>query len=214
MSPKNINKIFLIGLSLLVIPLAVFAAPACSDVTAASTQLCNGLGGTNTFPQLLTKVFVFVGTVIGMLAVTMIVYSGFRMLIARGEPDALKTAKAGFSYAIIGVVISVMSFGIVLAFQKFIGVGPNGNIVDGQINNPLKDSTTQGFISTIVTNFLGLIGILASVMIIYNAYLYITAAGNEQQTAKAKTGLLWSVVGFLTAFMAYVLITALKNIFT
>ncbi len=199
------------NLALLVTPL--FASAATCTGTA-TTQLCNGLGDITSFEGLMVRTLVFVGTVIGMLAVTMIVVSGFRMLMARGEPENLKIAKAGFSYARIGVVVSVLSFSIVLGFQNFIGFVPiPGGVGNPTIQNPLSSSDTQQFITKIVTMFLGLLGFLASVMIVYNGFLYITAAGNEQQTAKAKTGLLWSIVGFMTALLAYVLIEAVKNLF-
>jgi hypothetical protein len=204
-------------LAIVLLPTAVLAqAPAC-DPGAAGTNLCNAIPGVNLAngPMgLFGRVFTYLGIIIGTLAILMVVYSGFRMIISRGEPEALKSAKAGFAWAIGGFLVSILSFVLVLAFQNFVGVDP-GSVSVGQptIGTPLGDISPQQFIFRILRNFLGFVGILASVMLLVNVYQYMTGRGNEEQTKKAKSGMLWSVVGFLAAILAYVIISAVANLF-
>lgn len=201
-----------------ILPAIVFAAflmpfighaVACTPGVTASPTLCNGLGDTNTYTDFFAKAFTFIGSLIGILSIIMIVYSGLRMIVSRGEPDQLKTAKAGFSYALIGVGVATLAFVLVIAIQNFIGVD-SGSIRAGQINNPLTTDSGRDFILRMLNNFLSIVGVLSLVMIVFNGFRYMTAGGNEKQTESAKGGLLWSVVGFGTVLLAYVIISALK----
>lgn len=209
---------------LLIMLVPAFPALAQPSVTSGSSctpgsytvGLCDPLGLTKggTFQQAINKTFLALGTVVALLAIVMIVYSGLKMLISRGEPDALKTAKSGFTYAIIGFVISAASFVVVLAFQKFIGVDPSLVPATGQtLVSPLTSPDAVSFIKTVLTNTLAVMGFLASVMIVFSAYLYATSGGNDEQNKKAKNGILWSIVGLLTSILAYVIITAVINLF-
>jgi hypothetical protein len=198
-------------LVLLAAPLVVFGqASDCSPTGAASIDLCNGFGaGVGTAPDLLNRIFTFVGTIIGTVAILMIVYSGFRMVLSRGDAGALKSAKEGMTWAIIGLVVSVMAFVFVIGFQNFIGAR---DITDEGFQNPLTSPDGISFINRIIQLSLGFIGALASLMIVYNSFLYITSRGNDEQVKKAKAGLTWSVIGLVTVLLAYVIITAVINL--
>lgn len=51
--------------------------------------------------------------VLGMVAVIMIVIGGVRYTTSNGESSAVKSAKDTILYAIIGLVVAIMSFAIV-----------------------------------------------------------------------------------------------------
>jgi len=206
------KKVYLIAITaiLLCAPILV-QAQACNPNAPAGTTLCNAIPGVSLQGgpgPLFANLFRYLGGIIGLLAIMMLVYSGFRMIIARGEPDALKAAKSGFGWAIGGFVISVMSFVLVLAIQNFIGVDPNSAGTSG-ILTPLGTSNPRAFAERVLVNTMVLIGILATLMLVYNAFLYVTSGANEELSKKSKTGMLWSVVGFLTTILAYVIITAI-----
>lgn len=54
----------------------------------------------------------FIG-VVGMVCLIMIVYGGAKYMTSAGNPDKIKSAKNTILYAVIGVVIAVLSFAIV-----------------------------------------------------------------------------------------------------
>jgi len=179
------------------------------DTGTIRPALCNPFGGVSDPKFVLERVFTALGTIIGILAIAMVLYSSFRMLISRGEPQTLGQAKTGLVYAIVGLVASIMSYAIVFALGNFIGLN---NQAPG-FGNPLASTSMQDFITNIVVRFAQLIGTVALVMVVYSGFVYMTAAGNEEKTRKGKNGLLWSVVGFLTAILAYVIINAVKVLF-
>jgi hypothetical protein len=210
---KLLATISLLTLFLVLVPLPI-QAQNCVAGGAPSTNICNALPGLSPAggpQQWLGRIFIYVGTIVGLLAVVMVVYSGFRMLISQGDSNALQTAKSGFAYAIIGFVVSVLSFVIVIAVQNFIGVN-RSNIVLGQLNNPLASADARNLILDITRRFMLFVGVLASVMIMVNVYRYVISSGNEEGLKKAKSGILWSVVGFALVILAYVIVTAVKNL--
>lgn len=203
---KILVRLFVISL-FLVVPIIAFAQAPC-QAGVADGRLCDGFGGATTgLPALAQKVFAFVAEVIGLAAITVMVYSGARMITAQGNPDTIKTAKAGFTWSIVGFVIAISAFVIVVAISNFIGVG-NVDQNMRALQNPLSNATLQGFAGTILNRFGAVVGLLAVLMILLNGFRYVTAGGNEDTTAKAKSELLWSVVGLAGVALAYVIIRA------
>lgn len=53
----------------------------------------------------------------------------------------------------------------------------------------------------------GVVAAIALLMVVINGYLYITSSGDPQQTAKARLGLLYSIIGLLVVLFAAVITT-------
>jgi Type IV secretion system pilin len=71
-------------------------------------------------PELITSIIRVLFALISIAAVIVIIISGFRMVLASGEPEALNKAKKAISWAIIGLIVSLMSFSIVAIIQNLI----------------------------------------------------------------------------------------------
>lgn len=52
-------------------------------------------------------------SVIGVVAVVMIIYGGFTYTTSRGDPEKIKKAKNTILYGIIGLVVALLAFAIV-----------------------------------------------------------------------------------------------------
>ncbi len=78
----------------------------------------NPLPGNHTFGDLLlTMIRGFMGLA-GLIAVLMILISGFRYMTAQGNDEQTEKAKAGLQWAIIGLTISLLGYVIVVATAK------------------------------------------------------------------------------------------------
>ncbi len=71
-------------------------------------------------PELITKIINILLTLIAMVAVVVIIISGFRMVIDAGNMDQVKKARQAITWAIIGLVVSLMAFSIVAIIQSLI----------------------------------------------------------------------------------------------
>lgn len=54
-------------------------------------------------------------------AVIAIIFAGFRMVIAAGNEEAITQAKKAITWAILGLVVALLSFSIVAIVQNIIG---------------------------------------------------------------------------------------------
>ncbi|MFA6458002.1 MAG: hypothetical protein WCV72_01250, partial [Patescibacteria group bacterium] len=62
------------------------------------------------------------------------------------------------------------------------------------------------------TNFtLPFVGVIAIAALIYAGFLYLTAAGNEDQAKKAKNIIIWVVIGIIIIFSAYAIVNTLLS---
>lgn len=74
----------------------------------------------DTLPQLLGTILRILFALTGMIAVVIIIVAGFRMVLASGNTDQLTKARSAITWAIVGLIVSLMAFSIVAIIQKLI----------------------------------------------------------------------------------------------
>lgn len=94
-----------------------------------------------------------------------------------------------FSYAIVGAQVSGDVQPAITGVEDF------------------DKTTLTTTITSIVNYVIGIVAIIAVVMIVYAGYLYITAGMNEDNVKKAKTMLLWGVIGVVIVVLSYSIVT-------
>lgn len=70
--------------------------------------------------------------------------------------------------------------------------------------NPLGVSTPEALIARVITYVLGLVGSLALLMFIYGGIIWMTSSGAQEKVKKGKDIIVWSVIGLVVIFMAYI----------
>ena len=80
---------------------------ACHAVTSSSQ------GGALTPMVIVTRGINLALVVLGGVSALMIVYAGFRFTLAGGDPQAVKAARNTILYAVAGLVIAILAYGIV-----------------------------------------------------------------------------------------------------
>lgn len=68
-----------------------------------------------------------------------------------------------------------------------------------------KSEDLKATIARIINIALGFLGILAVVFILYGGFMWMTAAGNEEQVGKARKMIVQAVVGLAVIFAAWVI---------
>ena len=69
--------------------------------------------GTNMVKTTIKDIINILLFLIGMIAVLMIVIAGFRFVTSNGDANTVSSAKNTIIYAVIGIVIAIMSYAIV-----------------------------------------------------------------------------------------------------
>lgn len=80
---------------------------ACHAVTSSSQ------GGALTPMVIVTRGINIALVVLGGVSALMIVYAGFRFTLADGDPQKVKAARNTILYAVAGLVIAILAYGIV-----------------------------------------------------------------------------------------------------
>jgi len=205
---------------------SVFAIPCDNSV---QITLCNPVekpsGGTpgksaTNIVQLAVKIIYILGGFSTLLPIIAVTYSGFSMVIAQGNEEAISRAKTSLTWAVVGFMISILSFVIVGATLNLMGVtlpDPMAALSGKQsdVINPLGSQVNSfpAFVTGLLVNFLQFAGIVAVIFIVISGFRYILSAGNEEQARTAKTSLTWSIVGVVVILLSYVIIKATAAIF-
>lgn len=91
------------------------------DFDAKSADLKN-LISIDSVPQFLVRLAKIIFILLGSVATIVILVGAFRMAMSQGNSDAVTTAKRTVTWAIIGLVVAILSYSIVAILQSFIGV--------------------------------------------------------------------------------------------
>ncbi len=90
---------------------------ACDGVVgvAKNSPICEGRNqdGEEELQDTVFDVINILLTVIGAMAIVVIIISGLYFVISQGNADRVKTAKNALTYAVVGLVVSIMSYAIV-----------------------------------------------------------------------------------------------------
>ena len=75
----------------------------------------------------------------------------------------------------------------------------------------LSDKDPRVIIGGVIKGFLGLLGIIFLVLMVYAGYLWMTAQGNEEQVTKAKKMITNSIIGIIIIMAAYAITQFVVN---
>lgn len=71
------------------------------------------------------------------------------------------------------------------------------------------ESDLKALLNTILSYFLGFLGFVCVVMVIYGGILYVTSAGNDENVGKAKKILLYAGIGVILIMVSFALVSTL-----
>ena len=85
---------------------------ALSGQSGSASEIC-GAAQQDDFGNLMTNIINTILVVLGMIAVIMIIIGGIRYTTSNGEAAQIQAAKNTILYAVVGLVIAILSFAIV-----------------------------------------------------------------------------------------------------
>src|SRR5260221_7881399 len=74
-----------------------------------------------------------------------------------------------------------------------------------------QNQNLRDYIKSVVNFALGFLGLIAVVVIIYGGFLYVTAAGNEEQAGKGKKALTYSIIGILIILSSFAIVNTILS---
>ncbi len=189
------------------------------DPSNVTSILCNPFYGWKTpagtpvltVPDLLATVLNDVGGILGLLAIAALVYAGLRMAAANGDKGVIDKSKKILTYAILGLVISIMAYAGVVAIENFLGVQ---GIKEGstEVQRVVPYANLKVFVTAMISNALKIVGVVSLLMIIVNGFKYLISRGDKTLVDSAKKGLTWAVAGLALSLFAFAIINAVAKL--
>ena len=80
------------------------------DLSVSSTKDCTTTGGSESrFNKILTDIINIFSIIVGVVAVIMIIFGGFKYITSAGNQENIKTAKTTIIYALVGLIIVALA---------------------------------------------------------------------------------------------------------
>ena len=182
--------------------------PAGTTVPPASTNV-----GTNfTNPLQFTTVEGFLGGILSaiqkiivVLALVFIVIGAVMILTSAGNSGMVENGKKAITMALVGFAIGIAAPSLLKELSILVGWGGAGAVAS---------ALTLSEIAVRVLNFLlGTMGIVALVMMVIGAIMYLTSAGDEDMIDRGKDIFKYSLIGVIMAMVSMVLVTQIAQFF-
>lgn len=135
---------------------------------------------------------------IGYLAIAFVIWGGILYMIGQGDPGKIAKGKKTIQNSIIGLIITMTAS---------ILSGSIASIVASARESATKTSG-QEFFQSLFNKVFVWSGVVAVIMIVYGGIQYTTSAGNSAGVAKAKSTIIYSVVGLLVVILAAAIVNA------
>lgn len=102
-------------------------------------------------------------------------------------------------------------FGLMIGALTFISVFPAIASAGGAIGPPDKpeivaEGSLRAIVLRIVNYFLGFLGLLAVIMVIYGGVTYVTAAGKDEAVGNAKKIIMYALIGIIIILLAFAIV--------
>jgi hypothetical protein len=180
-----------------------------STTTASSGGTVNFVNPLNfsTVEGLLGTILTAVQRIIVALALVFIVVGAIMIIVSAGNPETAEKGKKAITMALVGLAIGIAAPSIL---KELAGILGWGTTTDATVNAALSLST----IALRVLNFLlGITGVLAIIMLVIGAIMYLTSAGDEDRIDSGKKIFKYSLIGIVIVMSALVIVRQIAMFF-
>lgn len=147
----------------------------------------------------------------GLLAVMYVIYAGIKYITSSGSPEKTAAAQSTIMNSLMGLAFALVA----IKFVSFIGSklagtaggGGTSTVADAPLNlNPLPDlgaaAANGSVINTGLSIAFAIIGALSFIYLIIGGMRYVLSRGDPQAIAKAKSTVLYALIGLVIAVIA------------
>ncbi len=146
----------------------------------------------------------------GVVAVGYVIYAGVRYVTSQGSPEETSKAQSTLMDAIIGLAIAMIAIAVVSFIGSKVGTGgtnstgPSVTLNTNVLPHTAASNTT---LKTILSIVLGVVGALSLLFVTIGGFRYVLSQGDPQATSKAKSTILYALIGLIIAGVAQAIVT-------
>lgn len=207
-----------------------------AGINVVQTNIVNTDSGLAKDPSILpivAKVINWLLALSAMLAMGALVWGGIMYILSLGDEGKAGKAKQIILYAVIGVVLVLLSFVIIKVVQTTLTTTTLGDVntvyAASGFNEGIKniddnvkpgdsglatDDKIAPIILEVVNLLLSLVAVLALAALIWGSIMYILSLGDEGKAEKAKKIILYAIIGVLLAGASYMILKVIQTLLT
>lgn len=153
--------------------------------------------------KLLGSILGYLQTLIVSVALVFLLIGGFLYITSSGDSSRIDTAKNSIFYALIGLAIGIAAPAFIRQIYDVLGAA--APVVPGTALTLLEIA------KNILDFLLSVVGIVAIIMLVVGAFMYLTAAGDEDRIDTGKKIAKYSIIGIIIALASIVLVRQIAN---
>ena len=138
------------------------------------------------------------------LVVGYVIYGGYLYMFSSGDSTKAANGKKTLLHAFIGLAI-VMSASIILGAIRVALVG-NAKLTASQ------NVDTNAMVTNLIQWVVGISGVVAAVFLIIGGISYITSSGDSNKLQKAKSTILYAIIGLIIVALAEIATAFVSNL--
>lgn len=157
--------------------------------------------------QIAMNVLTDLTVIASYLVLGYVIYGGYLYMFSSGDPGKAAAGKKTLAQAFIGLAITMSAYAIFSTIRIAL-------IGDQSLDNCALNECVNG--GTMVTNLIqwvvGMGGVVAVVFIVVGGWGYITASGDPNKLQKAKTTIMYALIGLVIVALAEILTAFIANL--
>ena len=139
------------------------------------------------------------------LVLGFVIYGGYQYMFSEGDPGKAAAGKRTLIHAFIGLAI-VLSANIILSSIRIAFLGQNGSLT------PNADIDANTLVTNLIQWVVGISGLVAAVFLVIGGISYITSTGDANKLQKAKTTILYALIGLVIVALAEIATAFVSNL--
>ena len=110
---------------------------------------------------------------------------------------------------IIGTIAAIIAPQMILASSSNLVFADAKTQIESAVNEvggSENKTDVKGFIGNIIKTMFFIVGVLAVIVIIFAGVTFVMSAGNSQTIQKAKTTIIYAVIGLIVSILSYAIV--------
>lgn len=157
-----------------------------------------------------TNVLSDITVIASYLVIGYVMYGGYLYMFSSGDAGRVMAGKKTLQHAFIGLAIVMSAYAIFGAIRIAL-IGNGGNL--GECNPTTGGCVTAGdMVTNLIHWFAGVAGAVSAIFVVVGGWGYITASGDPSKLQKAKSTILYALIGLVVVALTEVLTAFISNL--
>lgn len=165
---------------------------------------------TSNIAKIATNVLSDVTVIAAYLIIGYVMYGGYLYMFSSGDPSKAMAGKKALQHAFIGLAIVGSAYAIFSGIR--IALIGNVSLADCNPTTGSECIDASSMVVNLIQWFAGMAGAVAAIFVVVGAWGYITASGDPGKLQKAKTTIMYSLIGLAIVALTEVLTAFISNL--